>query len=334
MNTRGIRRKGNRWEVSVRVKKKLRTTTFPLDTPDAIMAAWREAQRQQPVAAGSLAADVNAYLETVRHMPTYAERKFHLEWWVNRLGPDRSRYAITTQEIDAALSALRVEKSPTTARHYRSALLHLFNRLGGVAALNPVRASVRPHDPPPQPRAIPPATLKAILHAIKGPKTRARLWVMASTGLPHAQLMQLTPASVDWAHNRVRIPARKKGHGAAGRWLPLSRHARFAFRALDRAGAWGPFSSGAMRITWQRALKRLGLPMTWRPYDTRHTMGAQLYRATGDLATVARLLGHADQRTTVRYSLEAHEDTDAAAMAKVRMGRKTGRNIGLNPTPK
>jgi integrase len=315
----GIRRKGNRWEASVRVAKKLLTKRFLLDTPDSVMLAWREAQRVTTHGAGTFAADVDSYLATVRHMATYAERKFHLEWWVNQIGPDRSRYTITTTEINAALSSLRLAKSPTTVRHYRTALLHLFHRLDGPSAPNPVRASVRPRDPLPQPRAIPPATLKAILHAIHGKKTRARLWVMAATGLPHRQLMQLTPDSVDWAQSRVLIPARHKGHGAAARWLPLNRHARFAFRALDRAEAWGKFSSGAMRITWQRALKRLGLPLTWRPYDTRHTVGTELYRATGDLATVARLLGHADARTSLRYSLDAHAETDASAMAKVRM---------------
>ena len=315
----GIRRKGRRYEAYVRVNGELRTKTFLRDTPLGHIQAWQVGQRllRKQVIAGSLADDVEQYLKTVQHMPTIAERRFHLQQWVKWLGGERSRATITTTEIDQVLSTLRLEKSATTVRHYRTALLHLFHRLDGKDAPNPVKASWRPPDPPPQPRAIDPAIVRTIIAAIRGPKTRARLWVMATTGLPHKQLMQLSASAVDWDRARVRIPARHKGAGAAGRWLPLSPEAVRAFRALDTEEAWGPFSAGAMRITWQRALTRLKLPKTLRPYDLRHTAGTLLYQVTGDLATVARLLGHADQRTASRYSLEAHADLDALAMAKV-----------------
>lgn len=319
--TPGIRRKGRRWEAYIRVSGILHTTTFPLDTPIAVMQVWREQQRGERLTRGSFAADVAAYLKTVAHMPTLEERTFHLQWWIAQLGAERSRYTITTTDIDQALSALRASgKAATTVRHYRTALLHLFNRLDGRDARNPVRSSWKPKDPPPEARAIPPGTLRAILKAIKGPKTKARLWVMATTGLPQKQLMQLTPNAIDWALSRVRVPARRKGAGVAGRYVPLNRSARWAFRSLDKHHAWGPFSIGGMRKVWQRALTRLGLPLTLRPYDVRHTVGTELYRITGDLSTVARVLGHADVRTTARYSLDAHARADASAMAKVRFG--------------
>jgi integrase/recombinase XerD len=318
---KGERLRGKSWEVYVRVNGELRWKTFPFhSTPDQ-RASWRIAQKNtaRPTTdAGSFAADVETYLSTVRHMPTYQERAYHLGLWLAALGRDRPRFTIATTEIDAVLSQWRAAgKSPTTVRHRRTALLHLFHRLDGKHAANPVAASWRPRDPAPQPRAIDAATLKSILRAVKGPKTRAWLRVMAATGLPHKSLMQLTPDSIDWTRQRVRIPAREKGRGAPARWLPMNRHARYAFRALDAAGAWGKFSSGAMRVTWQRALKRLGLPKHLRPYDIRHSIGSQLYAATGDLATVARLLGHADIRTASRYSLDAHANTDAEAMQKI-----------------
>lgn len=320
LRKQGIRQKGNRLEANVRVRGQLHTKTFPLDTSIDAIQAWRRSQRIAPITTGTLASDIELYATTIQHMPSKAERLKHLEWWANTLGPTRPRSTITTQDVNAALSALAKAKAPTTVRHYRTALLHLYHRLDGHSAANPVKASWRPADPPPLPRAIPPATVRAILKAMQGPKTKARLWLMASTGLPHTQLMQLTPQSIDWEHNRVFIPARKKGKGAAGRWLPLNRHARFALRAMDRAEAWGKFSRESMRETWKRALRRIGLPeKRWRVYDIRHSVGTMLYQATGDLATVARLLGHADPRTASRYSLAAHEETDQFAMAKVRL---------------
>jgi hypothetical protein len=53
-----------------------------------------------------------------------------------------------------------------------------------------------------------------------------------------------------------------------------------------------------------------------RLYDLRHSFGAELYRRTGDLATVARFLGHAPGSTvTARYALGANAHVDRAAAA-------------------
>lgn len=320
-----IRRKGNRWEVGVTVQGKRISRTYPLDTDDQTMRAWAEKQRVQKLPGECLARDVETYLQTVQHMPSYKERVFHLQWWVNHFGPDKIRTTITTTDINQALSSLKASgKSNTTVRHYRTALLHLYHRLDGADETNPARASWRPADPPIQARAIDPAIVRKILKVIRGPKTKARLWVMASTGIPHKQLMQLVPSSVDWDRSRVLVNPRRKGAGASGRWLPLNRHARFAFRALERAHAWGAFSAQSMRKRWQEALETLKLPKTLRPYDVRHTVGTLLYKATGDLATVARLLGHASTKTAARYSVEAHEAIDSASMAKVRYGSAKG----------
>jgi integrase len=286
------------------------------------MEVWRRDQKATPPPSGTFAADVASYLLTVQHMPTYHERAYHLAFWQAALGPERSRTTITTTEINQCLSKLKsTGKGNTTVRHFRTALLHFYNRMD-PDVVNPVKRSWKPADPPLEARALEPSMVRQILKAIKGPKTKARLWVMSCTGLPHKQLMALTPQSVDWAASRVRVPARTKGAGAAGRWLPLSKSARWAFRSLTKYHGWGPFSTGAMRITWRRALKRLGLPLTIRPYDVRHMVGTELYRATGDLSTVARLLGHADVRTTSRYSLAAHELTDRLAMGRMRLTRR------------
>ena len=322
----GVRRKGNRVEVNVRVNGDLHSKTFPLDTPMSVLQNWRVSRRNAAPASGSLSADIQAYLLTVSHMPSYADRKRDLETWETILGGHRSRAAITTQDIDAALSAwLSDGYSPTTVLHRRTALLHLYHRLDGKDAPNPVRRAQRPRETPPQPRQIPPEAIRKILQAIPHAPTRARLAVMATTGLPHKQLGQLTPDML--RGNLLHVPPRSKGRGVAGRILPLSKEALKAFKDLTAANAWGPFDRYNFRRGFRAACKTLGYPATWRPYDVRHSVATWLYAATGDLATVGRLMGHASGKTTARYAMSANAKLDAAAMAKV------GRKVGKHPRP-
>ena len=63
-------------------------------------------------------------------------------------------------------------------------------------------------------------------------------------------------------------------------------------RAFHLAGAYGRFAIQSCNRSFQRACTKAdvrGLHL----YDLRHSFGAQLYRVTGDLATVQRFLIHA-----------------------------------------
>lgn len=60
--------------------------------------------------------------------------------------------------------------------------------------------------------------------------------VLATTGLPHALIMALTPGDIDWDGRRVLAHPRRKGTGTAKVWLPVSAVAIKALRAFD---AWG-----------------------------------------------------------------------------------------------
>jgi len=323
----GLRRHGRRWQAYVRVRGQLYTKTFPLDTPVSTMLQWRLAQGARVAPRGTLADDIATYLLTVRHMPSYTERAYHLAQWASALGGHRSRHTITTAEIDAQLSAWLTEgKAPGTVKHYRTALVSLYRRLDGDGP-NPAARSHRPQASPRVPRFIPPETIAAILDALpdrgRGEKdksrptvsqTKARLWLLATTGIPHKQIGLLTPAHVHGEH--LSVPGRQKGHGAPGRTLALTPAIRYAIELMADAGAWGPFSTSSMRHSFRRALKALGLPLTWTPYDLRHSIGALVYADTKDLATVARLLGHADPRTTAIYAAYANADVDRGALER------------------
>lgn len=237
----GIYRTPSGWRFYVRVAGQLYARRLPATTPlqevkDA-RAALRLELRGTPAARGSLAADVAKYLTIVAAMPTWRERRRHLEWWVRWLGPQRRRATITPGEIQAGLGALVVDGyAPQTVAHFRTALRHLWHVLDGRHATNPVRATVAPRPPAPGDRALTPAIVTAILGEFRRTsKTYARLAVMATTGLPQKQLMALTPTHVDLAARRLRRPGRAHGRRRLGAVLDL-RDARPMAGRL-RAGA-------------------------------------------------------------------------------------------------
>lgn len=324
---RGIRRHGAGWQTYVQVGGVTHWRTWPLDTPLETMQAWRHRMKGARAEARALARlardettlaqDIDAYLETRVGMPTYAERKRHLELWLAQLG-DRPRGGITHLDIDAVLYRWRAEAlAPQTIRLRRSALRALWYALDGKGAPNPVRGSWCPPVPKPATRTVTPAIITRVLAQLRpGTATHARLRVMATTGLPPAVLMQVTADDLDWRRRRVRVRPRRKGAGTAETWLPLSRPALDAFRALAAAQAWGAFSTSAVYARWQHACEKAGVKGV-RPYDLRHAYGALVYRETGDLATVGRLLLHAQLGTTQRYAEAAAAALDAAAVTKV-----------------
>lgn len=313
---KGIRRKGQNWQAYVRVQKQLYTKVFPEGTPFATMLDWRARHKARVPSKNTLAADAQTYLATVRHLPDVKNRVLYLQRWIDALGQDRRRHTITSAELDGILSKWLLTLSPTTVRHHRSALLALWKTLDGPDAPNPVKQTTRPADRPPQMRAVPLATVWRVLGYLRPSQTRARLLVILTTGLPHAQIMRLTPDDWDKVGKRLHVSARRKGKGVAGRILPLSSAATTAMKEFTKWNCWGKFSQSAMHSAVQRACDALEVPR-FRPYDIRHLFAYQVYKLTGDLSTVARLLGHADLKTTKRYAASAFEDVDRAVVDRV-----------------
>lgn len=317
----GIRRKGHRWEVTVRVKGLLHSTTFELHTPDETMQTWRKSQRARAPTVpapgiGTLGRDAVRYLRTVQHKPDYPNQRTYLTRWLHTFGKYRQRQMITTVEIETALSTFLGMLGPTTVRHHRTALVNLWRTLDGKTAPNPAAQTTRPADPEPRARAARLDHVRAVLHHLQPSKTRARLMLILTTGLPHKQIMQLAPADWDRASQTLTVRGRQKGRGAPGRLLPLSAVGTKTMEEFDRWDAWGPFSPSAMHALVQRACTALELP-AFRPYDLRHAQGTLIYQLTGDLTTTARMLGHAGTKTAERYTQNAWAELDRATAAKV-----------------
>lgn len=307
-----------------------------IDARDAFRAELRaEASRaaaRRPTA-GTLAADAPRYLASVRQMPSYRARFWQIEKWVDALG-DRHRDDITTAMVATQLHTWLADGyAPQTCNHLRTALLQLYRRLDGPDARNPARAVPKLPVEAPVARALPVLAVARILHALR-PRTatRARLAVMATTGLSQAELVRVQADDIDWRGGTLLARARRKGAGSHPRLIPLTRHARLALRWFVAAEAFGPFSTAAMRSRFRDACERAGYGETdWRPYDLRHTF-ATLVAAAGDERAVQAVLGHTTTATTRRYTLGSVDARVQRAVLGLDQRRSVDRRDS-NPRP-
>lgn len=319
---KGIRPWKGGWQAYVRTRHGLKSKSFPLGTPLETMKLWRRTEQiarprvRKP--SGTFQADIQAYLARVTAMPTYWQKTHHLKLWADALGGHRPRHEIATGEIEQAMQRwLRDGTAPNTVRLRRGTLAALYTRLDGKGP-NVVSASAQPRQPPPKVRGIDYAIITAALDGMRPTATRARLRIIAWTGLPPAILKKITPADIDWQRSTVRVVPRRKGAGAPARELPLLPNALAAFKELRSLDAFGEFEQSAANAAFQRACKRLTPPVTGvRLYDLRHSFAVMMYRVTRDLATTARFLLHASTVMTERYAQGATVDVDNQAITAV-----------------
>ena len=350
----GIRRKRGKWQVFVRVNTTLYTKTYDLATPVETMRAWRETQQAQHGGAttapigGSFADDVAKYLKRHTTMPTIKQRTTHLALWARELGRDRSSDSITGDEVIAVMNRWAVTPtiigkgqrgrpsapgglSAGARRKRRTALQSFFEDKNGAGGYNPVHRVPIPTPPPPEDRHLDFATIERVLAAMPGDRSvkrgaprlislagiRAR--VLAHTGIPPGLLQKVIASDLVLVGlGSVRVSPRKKGAGVGARRVPLTAAGLTAFKAFHAADAYGNFSITALNRAFKRACKRVGVvdPATVTLYDLRHSFLTQLYKTTGDLATVGRFGLHAPGSTvTARYAQGANRDVDLAAAA-------------------
>lgn len=316
----------------------------------------RRTPRQTPIVPCGFAADCALYLEAVAAMPSFSDRARQIKEWLTVFGDCNRKIDITparirhtrdrwltvgpkrVQILDAAgkhaWELRAVPLSASTVNQRLRALENLYTVLDGRRAFNPVREVPEADPPDDTPRAIPRAVVAAILAAlpdhgssqVKGykrsedSKTKARLTVMAHTGLSHSQIARIQPADLNMELGTLYLRPRHKGQRSKtgkGQTIPLLPDAITAFRRFAALECWGTFSRHSMRKTFLRACIKLGLPTTLRVYDIRHGFGSRAYELTGDLHATGILLGHRDSRTTKRYTMAAVDPRLQEAMRQI-----------------
>lgn len=336
----GIRRRRDGWRAVVRVRGTLYTKQFPIDKPVADMRAWRQQQVEKHGgrrrgAAGSFKADVATFLAKpeIAAQPYVGQTEAHLRLWIDELGGDRSRVDLDRDEIEAVLQRWLKRYAEPTVYHRRSALLSLFTTLDGAGAANPVKDTTCPKSWLPRDHSVAFTTLAAIVDAMpawrypkKGIKQAAvaklAAGVIIAVGMRGIDLLNVRAREVDLKAAEFVWPASDKGQGVAAKKTPLSAEGVAAFRAYLAAGA-PRFSPAAVSHSFKRAARRIdGDDTPIHLYSLRHSVGADLYRSTRDLATVGRMLGHAPgSRATAQYALGANADVDRAAAAALSVVR-------------
>jgi integrase len=311
--------------------------TFPATSTPGERNAWRDRTIAEHggrgLAAGSFAADAQAFLDKpeVAAMPSIKAYTAILQHWLDALGPDRPRHTITRDAVETVLQDWLKTLSPVTVYHRRTVLGRLFAVLDGPHAPSPVKGTTRPDHHRPVDRSLDFATIARILAAMadgqgarRSSLAKLRATVIAHTGIPPSELQKLRPQDFDRKAALVRMPWRDKGAGTAAHTRELSPEGVAAFVALDNAHGWGGFATEAVSRSFRRAVRRVLGPSTgFRLYDLRHSFGTEVYRSTRDLATVARLLGHAEgSPVTARYAMGANAEVDRAALAALSSFRK------------
>lgn len=337
----GIRRRRAGWEAYVRVHGELYTKQYPIDQPLADMRAWREQQIDahggRKGRSGSFAADVLEFLgkPEIAAQQYVGQLAHYLGLWIEALGGDRPRATITRDEIEAVLQRWLKTYAEPTVYHRRSALLQLFTVLDGAGAANPVKDTTCPKSWIPADHSTKFSTLAAIVDAMpdwrypkKGIKqvSIAKLVgrVIVAIGIRPADLAQIRRGDFDRQAATLRWPASSKGKGVAARTVPLSTEGFLALSAFDEADAYGKFNPEAVSHSFKRAARRIdGKETPIHLYTGRHTLGADLYRETRDLATVGRMLNHAPgSRSTPQYAQGANADVDRAAAQALSAARQ------------
>lgn len=316
----------------VKVNGIQREKRFRFGTSNETIANWRDEARLalrklkgQPAAQGSLEADIARYLLQVAAMPTFAQRTEHLEMWAAALGRATPRSRIGAEQIRPVLQGWRAGGlSAATCNKRRSALMHLWSRLDGKGAANPVRTVEKFRVDDAMPRGRDPHELDDLFKAAPACRSRACARVMLWTGMRPEELTRAQPDDVDLAERALIIRTAK---GGRTRVVPLTSQAVSAWREFEDADCWQKVPQAAPLGRWVKDHTGIeGL----RPYDLRHSYGTALARRQTRLDVIGALMGHSTLELTKRYTLAAVSPDALAATARLGLkARKAGtRRIG------
>ncbi len=212
----------------------------------------------------------------------------------------------------------------------RSFELALQWNMAGIVK-NPVKGIPRKPINNARDRFLSPAETKRLLAACTGslnPQLKHIVGLLLCTGARLSELLKAEWKHVDLEKRLWLIPTSKTGKA---RHVPLSGPAIDILKAVPRFDKCPyvlpnpetrlPFVS--IKHAWQTARDEAKLPGL-RLHDLRHSAASAMVNAGIDLFAVGRVLGHADHKSTMRYSHLANDTLLAAVEAgarKMQLGR-------------
>ncbi|MPT47894.1 MAG: site-specific integrase [Sphingobium sp.] len=161
--------------------------------------------------------------------------------------------------------------------------------------------------------------LKGALEASGNTQLRFIVPLLLLTGARKTELLTARWEHIDMERRSWLIPTSKTGKH---RYVPLSQPAVDIITALPRfkdcpwllpnPDTHKPYTG--IKRAWETARKAAGLPDV-RVHDLRHSAASFMINAGVDLYAVGRILGHADHKSTMRYSHLANDTLLAAVEA-------------------
>ncbi len=206
-----------------------------------------------------------------------------------------------TQKLQAATVNLRL-----------AALRGVLRRLGRELKIKGVK-QVQPDI-----EALDGRELGRLLAAVEGARWQdqrnlALLNVLARAGLRVSEVLALRLDDVT-LNGRSGALLVRQGKGLKERTVVLSKEARAALRAyldvrpralqtdvLFISRSWQPLGPRDVQRVITEAAQRAGITKKVTPHTLRHTFATRFLQNGGDLATLAKLLGHSSIATTTRY---------------------------------
>lgn len=325
--------------------------TFDLDTELETIKAWQERARVKlremgpVVRRGTLATDVEAYLERVKKRPaSWKSKRSELKAWTALLG-DRRRHQILPADIDRAIATWREQgvALKTIVNRCRT-LHHLYVTLANdKRADTPLDNVDVPKPPKRKPQFVSATVIKRVERKLRAgdPFVHAFYMVIASTGLRPSQvnrvMQTLTSADV-----RRGVVVFEGGKGGEPIPLVLNAEQKHAFEALLKARrpiipapATGPLYRFMDATKYARLVRAAGWPSDVRPYNARHAVGIELAERGAADADIQKQLGHSDvamirahytgvRLTTMRRVSELLEGRLGWGQSARRTTRRTG----------
>lgn len=268
-----------------------------------------ESRRTMAKALSAVASVLEGTGEHVRERRSFSEIPWH-----------RLTYAHTA----AVRARLLQQYSPATVRLYLSALrgvLYQAWKLGQMSSEDYQRAADLegvPGEPAPAGRELSCEEIAALMQACQadhtpaGARDAAIMGLLYTCGLRRAEIVSLEMDDYDTMSGRLLIRGRGNkqrtayvGNGARDAlddWLTIRGYAAGPlFVSINRGGTLG--SSLSTQAVYNLLVKRgaeAGV-LNFSPHDFRRSFASDLLDKGADIATVSRMMGHANLQTTVRY---------------------------------
>jgi site-specific recombinase XerD len=242
--------------------------------------------------------------------------------WCVELGQGYCLLNLTADDVRAYCQHLRRERglSPATVNRHLQAIRKFcdFARRANLMESNPA-AAVRPiRVPPTSRRALDADEIARLLEAAQagrpslGKRDYAIIQLLLQTGIKVGELTKLQLADIELTDSRGTLTV-KGNEGNHHRRIPLNTPAYQALQEYLRVRPPSPgvkhlFLSQEGNSISARTVQRLVNAYTRAAdltgvsaHTLRYTFATSMLEETGDVATVANLLGHRSVETTLRY---------------------------------